>query len=266
ALFGGCGDVHIAIALRLLDRLLRPFAGRDVVRSALAAQEVHRHLGELQRGAAGEEQHLVVGRHGKQLAQVLLGLRGDADEFAPAMAHLHHRHAAAVPVEHLVAGAGKDFRGQHRGARAEIEDARHQCTVGGGGSGGSSVGCASAPGSAWPPLPPLPLPRSRSSMRSRPASFSPSPSAIRVTPWVERPISRICATLVRISTPPVEISITSSLSSTSTAPMTSPFLSEASIAITPGPPRPWRGYSAIAVRLPKPFSVAVRTDFAQSAF
>jgi hypothetical protein len=87
-------------------------------------------------------------------------------------------------------------------------------------------------------------------MRSMPASFSPSPSAISVTPCVERPISRICATAVRISTPPVEMSITSSLSSTSTAPMSGPLRSETWIAITPWPPRPWRGCSPIAVRLP----------------
>ncbi|HYR35592.1 MAG TPA: 3-phosphoserine/phosphohydroxythreonine transaminase [Burkholderiales bacterium] len=41
----------------------------------------------------------------------------------------------------------------------------------------------------------MPLPRSRSSMRSMPASFSPASSEIRVTPCVERPISRSCATL-----------------------------------------------------------------------
>src|SRR5438105_2327189 len=260
AIFRCGGDMHIAIALRFLDCLLRPFTGRHVVGLALAAQQVHRHLRELQRGAAGEEQHLVVRRHGEELAQVLLRLRGDADELASAMAHLHHRHAAAVPVEHLVAGTGKHFRGQHRRARAEIENARHQCTVGGGASGGtSSAGGASDPGSPWPPLPPLPLPRSRSSMRSMPASFSPSESAISVTPCVERPISRICATLVRINTPPVEMSITSSLSSTSTAPTTLPLRSEVWIEITPWPPRPWRGYSPSGVRLPKPFWVAVRT-------
>src|SRR5438128_4147699 len=249
---GARGNVHVAEALRLLDRLLRPFAGRDVIRFSLAVQQIHRHLGELQRRAALKEQHLVVLRYREQLAQILLGFGSDADELLAAMAHLHHRHAAAVPVEDLVAGAGKDFGGEHRRPRAEIENTGHQCTVGGGASGGGS--------SSWEsPLPPLPLPRSRSSMRSRPASFSPASSEISVTPCVERPISRSCATLVRISTPPVEISITSSLSSTSTAPTTWPFRSEVWIEITPWPPRPWRGYSPSGVRLPNPFSVAVST-------
>src|SRR5437773_1684227 len=258
---GARGNVHVAEALRLLDRLLRPFAGRDVIGCALAVQQIHRHLGELQRRAALEEQHPVVLRYREQLAQILLGFGSYADELLAAMAHLHHRHAAAVPVEDLVAGAGKDFGGEHRRPRAEIENTGHQCTVGGGASGGG--GRSSCGVSPLPPLP-LPLPRSRSSMRSRPASFSPASSEISVTPCVERPISRSCATLVRINTPPVEISITSSLSSTSTAPTTAPLRSEVWIEMTPWPPRPWRGYSPIGVRLPKPCSVAVSTDFDSS--
>jgi hypothetical protein len=87
----------------------------------------------------------------------------------------------------------------------------------------------------------------------------PSSRLIRVTPWVERPISRMSCTSVRISTPPVEISISSSVSATSTAPISLPLRSEVWMAIMPLVPRPWRVYSAIAVRLPKPFSVAVST-------
>ena len=88
----------------------------------------------------------------------------------------------------------------------------------------------------------------------------PSPTAISVTPCVARPISRISETRVRTSTPPVVISMISSRGSTSTAATTRPLRSLVWIAIMPFVPRPWRVYSVIGVRLPKPFSVAVSTD------
>ncbi len=93
--------VHRAVALGFLDRLLRPLAGVEVIGAGFAAQQVHRHHGELRRRAALQEQHLVVGGDAHQLAQIGLGLGGDAHEFLAAMAHFHHRHAAAVPVDHL---------------------------------------------------------------------------------------------------------------------------------------------------------------------
>ncbi len=71
-----------------------------------------------------------------------------------------------------------------------------------------------------------------------------------VTPCVERPISRISATRVRISTPPEVISMISSSVEASVAATTLPLLSEVWMAIMPCVPRPWRVYSAIGVRLP----------------
>ena len=41
------------------------------------------------------------------------------------MAHLHHRHAGAVPVEHFVGGLAQDRLGEGGGAGAEVEGARH---------------------------------------------------------------------------------------------------------------------------------------------
>src|SRR6185436_1913385 len=225
---------------------------------ASPCQQVHRDLRELQRRAALQEQHLVVVRDRQELAQVLFRLRRDRHEFLAAMAHLHHAHAGAAPVEHFVAGARQDFLGQDRRPRAEIKNSGHQWRVGPSGAG-SAGGSTASPVPPLPPFPPLPSSSSRSRIRSTPASFSPSDSAISVTPCVERPLSRICATAGRISTPPVEISITSSWSSTSTAPTSAPLPSLAWMAIMPWPPRPCLVYSAIGVRLPKPFSVAVST-------
>jgi len=87
-------------------------------------------------------------------------------------------------------------------------------------------------------------------MRCSPVSVVPASSAISVTPWVARPIWRISATRVRISTPPVVISMISSSSRTSVAATTLPLRSLVAIAIMPLLPRPWRVYSVIGVRLP----------------
>src|SRR5256885_11723877 len=108
------------------------------------------------------------------------------------MAHLHHRHARPVPVEHFRGGLGEHLFGQHGRPRAEIEHPRH-----------------------WPAAP-FSSSSSFSATRSTPASLVPSSRSISRTPCVERPISRICLTLVRMRTPPVEMSMISSSSPTST--------------------------------------------------
>ncbi len=95
------GGIALGVARHFLDRLGAPGTGDDVVGGSLAAQQVHRHRRELAHGAALHEQHLVAGRHVEQLAQVLFGLGRNRHEILVAMAHFHHRHAAAVPVEQL---------------------------------------------------------------------------------------------------------------------------------------------------------------------
>ena len=114
-------DVDRAVLLRFLDRFLRPLAGVDVVGDFPLAKEVHRDDRVLGNRAALQEQHLVVGGDREQRAQVGLRLRGDADELLAAMAHLHHRHPGAVPVEHFGGGLLEDGFGKHRGSGAEIE-------------------------------------------------------------------------------------------------------------------------------------------------
>ena len=65
-------------------------------------------------------------RDRQQLAQVFFRLGGDRHEFPAAMAHFHHAHAGAAPIEHFVAGAREHFLGQDGRSRAEIEYPRHQ--------------------------------------------------------------------------------------------------------------------------------------------
>jgi hypothetical protein len=49
----------------------------------------------------------------------------DRHEFLAAVAHLHHAHAAAVPVEHLLGGLPQHFLGSAAGP-ARIEDAHRE--------------------------------------------------------------------------------------------------------------------------------------------
>ncbi len=118
-------DIDLAEGLGRLDGLLRPLAGMHVVGTGLAGQQVHRDHLELQRGAALQEQHLVVGGNCQQFAQIGFRLGVDAHVFLAAMAHFHHRLAAAVPVEQFVGGLLENDLGQCRGSCAEIEDACH---------------------------------------------------------------------------------------------------------------------------------------------
>ncbi len=47
--------------------------------------------------------------HGQQLAQIGFGRFVDADELFAAVAHLHHAHARAAPVEHFGSSLLQDF-------------------------------------------------------------------------------------------------------------------------------------------------------------
>ena len=126
---GAAGDAHLAEAARLLDGLLRPRAGVDVVGGFLPAQQVDGHHGELEAGPALQEQDLVAVRHRQQVAQVGLGLLGDGDEGPAAVAHLHHRHAFAVPVQQLLACLLQHLFRQRRRSGAEVVCPRHGACV-----------------------------------------------------------------------------------------------------------------------------------------
>lgn len=126
----GRGQMRRAVLLRFVERLLRPRAGHDEVGGLACAEQVHRHDCILRNAAALQEQDPMARRHVEQLTQV--GQRGlvDRHELLAAMAHLHHAHAAAVPVEHFVGSLPQHFFGQRRGAGGEIKDA-HRENLGG---------------------------------------------------------------------------------------------------------------------------------------
>ncbi|MOA58111.1 hypothetical protein D3C78_1824410 [compost metagenome] len=88
-------------------------AGIQHVDMAVHRRQVQRHHGELLRGAALQEQDLVTGRDRHQRAQILLGIVDDLHELLAAMAHFHHAHAGAVPVQHFRLGGCQHFVGQY---------------------------------------------------------------------------------------------------------------------------------------------------------
>ncbi len=50
----------------------------------------------------------------------------DADELLAPVAHLHHAHTTAVPVEHFSSGLFKDFGRDGGGASGEVVGAVHR--------------------------------------------------------------------------------------------------------------------------------------------
>ena len=118
---GAGSDVDVAVATGFLDGLLRPDAGFDVVRRAAFGEQVQGNLGKLLAGAALQEQHFIVGRDAKQIAQVLFGLFGDGGVVLAAMAHFHHRETLATPVQHFSLGALQYGFGKRGGACAEVK-------------------------------------------------------------------------------------------------------------------------------------------------
>jgi len=67
--------------------------------------EVHGRHSELHAAAALHENHRIFVRDSEQLAQLSFRIRVDAFKFRRAVAHFHHRHAAAMPVEQFFADA-----------------------------------------------------------------------------------------------------------------------------------------------------------------
>ena len=123
---GARDDVDISQPLRRVDRLLRPFAGVDVIGDSPALDEIHRNHLELQGRPALQEQHLIAVGDPEQRTQISLGCLSDRDVVLATVAHLHHRLAGAVPIEHLIGCQEKHILGEGARAGAEVEDACHE--------------------------------------------------------------------------------------------------------------------------------------------
>ena len=114
--------MDVAVLLRLGDGLLGPGAGLHIAGHAVLHQ-VHGDHGELQRGAALDEEHLVVVGDVHQVPQVLLGLVDDLLIDLGAVAHLHDAHPGAPVVHHLVPDLLQNRFGHGGGACGKVVDA-----------------------------------------------------------------------------------------------------------------------------------------------
>ena len=107
----GPDNLRVAVLLRLLEGLVTPRSGDDVIDGVLGVAEVEREGGELGGGAALEEEDGVVGRDVEEEAEIGFGFLDDGEELFAAVAHLHDAHAGAAPVVEVGLGLEEDVLG-----------------------------------------------------------------------------------------------------------------------------------------------------------
>ena len=83
-----------------LERLLAPASGHHKIHRP-ALREVQGNDGVLGQSATLHEQDFEVVRHRQKFTQISLGMLVNGDELLAPVAHFHHAHAAAVPVQHF---------------------------------------------------------------------------------------------------------------------------------------------------------------------
>ena len=121
-ILGGGGHDEFAVLFSLGNGLLGPSAGLDVHGLAVLHQ-IPCHSGELQGGAALDEQNLVIVGNVHQITQIGLGLVDDLLKDLGTMAHLHDAHTAATVVHHFVADLLQNGFRHHSGAGGKVKSA-----------------------------------------------------------------------------------------------------------------------------------------------
>ncbi len=94
--------------LQFSDGLGGPRACVEDINGLSREAQVHGSHGELHAAAALDEDDRVVVRDSQKIAELLLRGGVDAFKFRGAVAHFHDGHAAAAPVEKLLANAFED--------------------------------------------------------------------------------------------------------------------------------------------------------------
>jgi len=109
--------------LGLLEGLVAPGAGDDIIDGVGGGTEVERDGGELGGGAALEEEDGIFRRDLEEGTEIGLGFFDDGLEFLAAVAHLHDAHAGSAPDVELRLGAAEDGLREGGGPSGEVEDA-----------------------------------------------------------------------------------------------------------------------------------------------
>lgn len=123
-LFGLAGPDHLRLAelLGLLEGLVAPRSGDQVIDFVIGFAEIQGNRCELRGGPALEEEDGIFGRDVQEGSEVRLGLLDYGGEFFATVAHFHDAHARSAPVVELRLGLLEDVLGQIGGPGGEVED------------------------------------------------------------------------------------------------------------------------------------------------
>ena len=111
-------NLHLAVALRLLDGLLRPDARVDV--AGLLAQEVGGNLIEHRAGTAADVENLVVVRNVEQFAEERIGLRHHSVEILRTVRNREQGESRAIEIEDGLGGIFDNLVRKDGGSGVEI--------------------------------------------------------------------------------------------------------------------------------------------------
>ena len=127
-LFGAGDHAHVTVFGRFFVSLGGKLAGENVIGLFVLVHEVQRDAGELRRGAALQEQNLVIVGDVENLAEQRFRFLNDLFKHLGAVRHFHHGLAAALVVQHFRRRAVENRFGQHGRTGAEIEYSCHHIT------------------------------------------------------------------------------------------------------------------------------------------
>ena len=93
--------MDLSIFRRLFHGFFRPHATDHIVGLTGFAYQIHRHNRVFCNSTALQQKYCVLIWNTQQAAYQRLRMRENFSELRPAVAHLHHRHTATLPIQHV---------------------------------------------------------------------------------------------------------------------------------------------------------------------